>query len=105
MRFENGTSRSPVTGVLDVEFCHDSCHEGRVVLKKSTKWAWVLSEPSVPGTRGIRMGARSLPVWMLKSSPGEGMLRRSSSVRAEEGDAESIARRMLGSMPMIMVSE
>ena len=78
-----GISASPVTGVLEVEFWNERRHSGSLVWKKSTKWLRTAVEPGLPGTRGRRIGARSLPVWMLKSSPGPGMACRVSSERVE----------------------
>lgn len=54
-----------------------------MVLKKSTKWLRTAVDPGLPGTRGRRIGARSLPVFVLKSSPGAGIAFSVSSDRLE----------------------
>lgn len=80
----NGTSLEPVAGVLSVEFCHSVVQLGSSLWKKSTKCCWTLTEPGVPGTRGIRIGASSAPLWMSKSSSlGVGTARRKLSERGE----------------------
>ena len=48
-------------------------------MNHSTKCRWTAVEPGVPGTRGIKIGARIEPVLMSKSVPAEGRLLRVSS--------------------------
>lgn len=43
---------------MDVELCHSIVHSGRLVVKKSIKCRWAAVDPGVPGTRGMRRGAR-----------------------------------------------
>lgn len=60
----------PESGVVAVEFCHEISHSGRFLEKKETKCCWTLRWPGVPGTRGMRMGARS-PEAVLVMSKSE----------------------------------
>lgn len=51
-------------------------------------------EPSVPGTRGIRMGESSDPVWMSKSaSEGLGRKLRVSSERSFQAVVKAVRKR------------
>lgn len=81
MIFTNGTWVEPVAGVVEVEFWNEMVHRGRCVVNQSTKCSWTLVEPGVPGTRGMRMGLRMEPLFMSKSEPAAGRLRRVSSER------------------------
>ena len=91
MKLTKGTSFPFDVGVFALEFCVLRDHDGNVDLKKWSKWVKTFSEPSVPGTRGIRIGASSPPDSMLRSS-GVG---RSRDLResAESGEkAETSGR-------------
>lgn len=79
MRLAKGISSAPVAGVVAVELCHSISQSGSCSWKKRTKCCCTAREPGVPGTRGIRMGASSWPLWMSKSAPAAGMRRRLSS--------------------------
>lgn len=68
---------------MAVEFCVDVFQYGSFVAKKFWKWFSTFSEPSVPGTRGIRIGERRAPDVMSKSvSEGFGNRARVSSERS-----------------------
>jgi hypothetical protein len=47
--------------VVAVEFCQRISHLGRCVLKSDTNCCRTASWPVVPGTRGMRRGARRVP--------------------------------------------
>jgi len=66
-----------------VEFWVDVFQYGSFVAKKFWKWLSTFSEPSVPGTRGIRIGERRVPEVMSNSvSEGVGNRARVSSERS-----------------------
>lgn len=68
-------------GVLEVLFCHSRFQWGRLEVKNEARWCWAAVWPGVPGTRGMRSGARREPDLGSMSSPGEGMARRKLSER------------------------
>lgn len=81
-KLTNGISFPPESGVVADEFWVPTDQPGRWVPKKDWKWRRTLREFSVPGTRGMRIGARMAPVWILKSeSAGRGRRVRPAGVR------------------------
>ena len=76
--FEIGTA-APLAEVVVVELYHSIVHLGSSVLKKLTKWCWTAACPSVPGTRGIKMGDKRLPWRGSKFRSSEDMLRKKPS--------------------------
>jgi hypothetical protein len=72
---------SPVAGVVEVELCHSTVQRGSWEREKDTKCSRTLAEPGVPGTRGMRIGESRAPVWMSKSWPPDGTVRRLASER------------------------
>lgn len=73
IRFWKGRSLPPEVGVVAVLFCHDMSHLGSSRWKYDTKCCCVVVWPGVPGTRGMRIGARRSPCSWSKRSPGAGM--------------------------------
>lgn len=82
MIFAKGTCRSPVAGVVEVEFWNSMFQFGKFVLNQLMKCCWTAKEPGVPGTRGIRIGASIEPVLISKSGPAAGRFR---SVESDKG--------------------
>lgn len=72
-----------------VELCHSMVHFGSVVRKKSTKCCWARAWPGEPETRGVRIGARRVPLSMSKSEPPEGMAFRKLSERGVYAEARA----------------
>lgn len=81
MIFTNGTCLDPVAGVVEVEFWNSMVHLGRFVLNQLTRCCCTAMEPGVPGTLGMRIGARIEPVLISKSAPAMGIFWRVSSER------------------------
>ena len=79
MRFWKGNCLPLEVGVVAVLFCHEMSHFGSSRWKYETKCCCTVVWPGVPGTRGMRMGARSGPFSWSKRSPGEGMAFRKLS--------------------------
>lgn len=62
MILTKGTSAPSDVGVADVEFWRVISHLGSDSWKKLRKCVRTLIDPGVPGTRGIRIGARRAPL-------------------------------------------